>query len=508
VPRRRHSRFLIVGFDGLRPDLISAEVTPNICRVQAAGITLARHKTVYPSETRVAFTSLVTGASPATHGLVGNRYVERAGAVARYVDTADAARLEALDAESGGRLLGAATLGEILAAGGRSMAVLATNSRGATRLLNHKARSLEHICLSGHFADVSTPADYVRPIMERFGPPIPDSKSEPNLDAQAYITTAFLDHVRPELAPDVTILFYGEPDVSSHFKGILSSKTREAIGFADRQLGRIVDWWEAEGRAAGTQLVVISDHGHVTQHSRVSVADALRSAGFRPGANIDAQTNILVVPGHVGALYLSEPDENGLERAVAAVTEQPWCGAAFTAGRNEIEGRVRGTLAKELVLVEHVRAPDVLFSFRTDDRLDPYGLVGGSYFDNDRAPGTGVHGGLHPKELAAMAILAGSEFRGRGVTSITPSSICDLTPTILYLLGIPCPASVTGRVLTEAITAGEIEQHPASPPEVIETGRDRYIQALRRVRVGRSVYLEGAWAGGDASAEARRDLAG
>lgn len=48
-------KFIIASFDGLRPDLISPELTPNIARVKAVGTTLSAHRTVYPSETRAAF---------------------------------------------------------------------------------------------------------------------------------------------------------------------------------------------------------------------------------------------------------------------------------------------------------------------------------------------------------------------------------------------------------------------------------------------------------------------
>ena len=47
-------KFLIASLDGLRPDLIGPDLTPNIARLQGAGITLSSHRTVYPSETRVA----------------------------------------------------------------------------------------------------------------------------------------------------------------------------------------------------------------------------------------------------------------------------------------------------------------------------------------------------------------------------------------------------------------------------------------------------------------------
>ena len=60
-----HPRILIVLFDGLRPDLIGPATTPNLHRLQGLGVTLERQRTVYPSETRSAMTSLVTGAAPA-----------------------------------------------------------------------------------------------------------------------------------------------------------------------------------------------------------------------------------------------------------------------------------------------------------------------------------------------------------------------------------------------------------------------------------------------------------
>jgi len=59
--------------------------------------------------------------------------------------------------------------------------------------------------------------------------------------------------------------------------------TREIITFCDSQFGRVLAWWEAEGRTAGVQLIIVSDHGHVTAHSRVSVIDELKTAGFVPG---------------------------------------------------------------------------------------------------------------------------------------------------------------------------------------------------------------------------------
>ena len=71
------NKVLIVSFDGLRPDLIDATLTPNLWRLAGQGVTLARQRTIYPSETRSAFPSFVTGATVDRHGMVGNRYILR-----------------------------------------------------------------------------------------------------------------------------------------------------------------------------------------------------------------------------------------------------------------------------------------------------------------------------------------------------------------------------------------------------------------------------------------------
>lgn len=493
------TRFLLISFDGLRPDLISSEQTPNIVRVQRMGVTLSRHRTVYPSETRVAFPSLVTGATLNRHGMVGNKYVDRN--TGRYVDTADAELLRRIDLESGGKLMTAPTLGEILSASGRSLAVLATNTAGTTRFFHHKAEDFGHVRISGHFAEACTPADVLATIEARFGklPPAPP-QGEPDMEAQELITSAFLEVLWPQLKPDVTILSYGEPDTTSHFHGTGATATREVLAHCDRQLGRVLDWWDAEGYAAGVQIMVISDHGHITAHSRVSVADSLKAAGFAPGIAPGPDVDVVVVPGQVGALYLADRSTAGLTRLVDAVTEQPWCGPVFTAPRNEVEGIAPGTLGNHLVFADHERAPDMYFVFHADDGIDPFGLAGGTFYDNARRPGLGAHGGLHPKELAAVGIVAGSTFLGGDAVSAIPSGICDLIPTILHLMGISAPASMTGRVLFEVLAGvPSARRFPVIEPETFETGHGGYRQSLRRVRVDATSYIE-AGEGGSAAA--------
>jgi Type I phosphodiesterase / nucleotide pyrophosphatase len=483
-------RFLIVSFDGLRPDLLTPETTPNLCRLQALGVTLSNHRTVYPSETRAAFPSLVTGATPNRHGLVGNKYVDRSVLPHRFIDTSDAVLLRRLDLESGGRLMSAPALGEILASKGRSLAVLATNSPGTTRFFHHKAEDFEHMRLSGHFREACTPEALLAEAEKRIGPLPPKlDDTEPDSTGQTWITSVFLDLIWPKYRPDVTILSYGEPDNTAHFHGTGAEATRSIIAHCDLQFGRVLDWWEGEGRAAGVQIIAVSDHGHITGHTRVSVIDSLRETGFRPGKAPAPDVDVVVVPGQVGALYCADPTDAQIGRLVAAIASQPWCGPVFTRAKNEVEGIAPGSLGNHLVFTDHLRSPDVSFSFRADDSVDRFGLIGGTYDENSRPIGLGVHGGLHPKELAALGIAAGSLFPLAGSASTAPTGICDFAPTILYLLGITPPESMTGRVLHEVLER-RLEA------EAFEANLGSFRQLLQRVHIGAATYIESGTAEG------------
>lgn len=483
------NKVLIVSFDGLRPDLIGPDLTPNLWWLMGQGITLARQRTIYPSETRSAFPSFVTGATVDRHGMVGNHFVLReAGSAERLIDSSSAAILLELDRESGGRLMTAPALGEILMQHGRTFAVLATNTAGTTTLFNHKARSPGSIRISGHFHEACAPEAVIADIEKALGPLPPDVASDvPDVDGQTYITTAFLERIWPEFEPDVTIVSYGEPDRTSHFHGTASDTTRKIIAHCDAEFGRLLDWWKSEGRAQGVHIVAMSDHGHITGHTQVSVSETLKLAGVKVGSDV------LLMPGHVGALYVPGRQRRIIERISAALREAPWCGSIFTRPPAPGESLVPGTFSTDLVMITHERGPDVAFAFRTDDGIDPYGLGGGTYYDADRRTGLGFHGGLHPKELAAVGILAGPVFRSGHAQSTVPSGICDLAPTALAILGLHVPPTMTGRILREAMLDA-----PASPvitTETLETGHGDYRQTLTRSSVAGVIYVDGAEAG-------------
>ena len=84
-------RAVVVICDGLRADMVTPGLTPNLCALAREGQSFTRHRGVFPSTTRTTSASIATGCLPGRHGLEGNCVAidEGAGLVALNVGHAD-----------------------------------------------------------------------------------------------------------------------------------------------------------------------------------------------------------------------------------------------------------------------------------------------------------------------------------------------------------------------------------------------------------------------------------
>lgn len=82
---------ILISFDGFRSDYFDRFGTPNFDRVAAAGARAEALVPVFPSLTFPSHYSIATGMYPERHGIVGNRFFDRArGEEYDYRDSADA----------------------------------------------------------------------------------------------------------------------------------------------------------------------------------------------------------------------------------------------------------------------------------------------------------------------------------------------------------------------------------------------------------------------------------
>ncbi len=487
-------QFLILGFDGLRADMVTPELTPNLLRLAQRGVFFRQHHAVFPTATRVNVSSLVTGANSGTHGIVNNSIFEPDVSPDQPVNFGNYDVVEAADRYYQGSLFHTPSLGEILSAQGDTMVAISSGTTGSNRLMHHKVKTLGGLGFSAQGLAPCHPRAEAESIMAKFGPP--PEMGTPDEARLAYITDVFLDHVFPVHQPRVTILWFSDPDKTYHHCGIGSAESLEAIRAADRCLARIVDWMDDPAQAGKLNLVVLSDHGHISVRQQIRVGEALMSLGIKAGNGYYGDDKVGVVPGAAGSIHIEDHHPQRVRQLVSWLQEQPWCGPLFTNAKNDVEGCVPGTFARSLVLNQHPRVGDIVYVMRTDEETDEHGIVGGGYDDSKLSPGGGTHGGLSQHELHNVCVAYGPAFQ-EGKENVLPSGTIDIMPTLLHLMGYAIPSRVDGRVLYEAL-AGSTSQ-PDLPVESKtytteqSTSMGRYCQYLTTTRVGTTTYLDRGW---------------
>jgi hypothetical protein len=463
---------LVVTFDGLRRDRATAELMPNLAAFMRAGANFINSRSIFPSETRVAVTSTVTGAPPRDHGLVANQYVHNAVVQGRAFQTADYKDLMAADAI--GQLIDRKALGERLAAAGKTMAVVSTATAGATWMMNHKARTVGHPVFSVHGEPISTP-DLHRAALEKFGP-VP-AGATPNTARLDYACSVLTDIVYPEIDPDLCMFWMSDPDSTSHAFGVNGAETEASQRGADNAFGRILEMWRSGN--GPENLVVMSDHGQITGVQQINVAEHLPEYAGRMSI------------GSFSGLYLENQTPEALADLVKHLSEQPWCGLIFA---ETADGQViEGALPWSAVSHGHKRGATVGFTLRaTAPSTEKANLNDQCLFAAHIEPGGGMHGGLNRGELSTVLAAAGPAFVPDMVSEV-PCWLPDIAPTLLTVLGLPTDGT-SGRALTEALVGdGRV---PAVEQRTLTAKIGGHEQTLQQWLVEGTAITDCGWTGG------------
>jgi hypothetical protein len=463
-------RFVMLAFDGLRPDMVSAEATPNLARLAAQGTRFAQARSVFPSETRVATPSFITGCRPGGHGMVANTLFDAAVAPDRLLRTKLVEDVLAM-ARGGESPLQRPSLGERLAAVGKTFALVSSGTAGAARLLHPAAERLGMFRWNVEEQDGAT----AEAMAARFGPTPPHAV--PNIPRLEHAARILLDYVLPKLRPAVTLIWLSEPDVSFHWGGLRALHAREALRAADAILGRVMAWRDAQPDAAEIVIIVLSDHGHVTGRGKLSLAAELRRAGFRAGSGFTEGVDIVVAPASAPGLWFRD---RALAPQVAEwLAAQPWSGPLLA--RDPAIVGAGEAVPLGLLGSGHARSADLIVTFAGSEETDEWGLPGHAPFDSPDVPeGGGRHGGLHRAELATVLVMQGGPVR-RAAVAETPCDLTDIAPTLLHLLGLD-HAGTEGRPLRAAWDAAA----DAAPlRETIPLPRGFVLEAMRAEAEGR-----------------------
>src|SRR5207244_672032 len=110
--RKSERHVVVVVWDGMRPDFVSEQNTPNLWKLAHEGVTFRNHHAVYPSATMVNGTALVTGVYPSQNGIIAN-HVYRSNIDAHHaIDVEIPLVVKKGDELSGGKYISVPTIAE------------------------------------------------------------------------------------------------------------------------------------------------------------------------------------------------------------------------------------------------------------------------------------------------------------------------------------------------------------------------------------------------------------
>ena len=105
---------LLIIWDGLRPDAVTAETAPFLHRMANRGVFCRNSHAVFPTSTRINSASLTTGCYPGRHGIVDNELYIPALNAREVVSCADWRALKALAEEGCDPVYGARPLKRVI----------------------------------------------------------------------------------------------------------------------------------------------------------------------------------------------------------------------------------------------------------------------------------------------------------------------------------------------------------------------------------------------------------
>ncbi len=515
APKSGGRIFLLMVWDGLRPDVVDPHDTPNLFAFEREGVLFEHHHAVFPTVTMVNAAALSTGSHPDAAGIFGDsmylvpalganaaKSVPVLGALVNSpLDLENSHSLAALNGSGGfdGYLLGVEGVAQQVARQGGYVAII--GKQGPTFLFDDQA---DRRPLSSNYLfiadDMAKPPLSMADVARK--PPMRLGDLNSIADRDQWFTRLAVARALPAARsaslkghPALIVLWQHNPDLVQHLAGLGTQPALNALRQCDANLASIRAAIARLGIAHRTDLMVVSDHGFATIRMAVSLSDLLVSAGIKKSAN---STDIVVVrDGGADFVYLSpsafestEAQRATLARIVDFAEAQEWCGSIFSrnpamgsaeTNRQNHLGWIPGTFTQEVIgLYSSTRSPDLIISFRELADLDNRGLTGPS----NSAFALGSHGQVAGKNVSfrvvrpiagvvyadARSFSTGLGMHGaagarelhsfcaaagpdfrRHFVDSEPTGNADVAPTIRKIFNQSAPEGASGRLIQEAL---------------------------------------------------------
>ena len=414
VAARPADHVIVVMLDGCRPDLLRRARAPVLHALAAAGTTYLRAQTVYPSQTRVAFVSLPTGAYPGSHGIVGGNDVKDADWKTVAMGDDDPIAAQSLVARP--TVFEAATAAGLTSLYAGMKGYELVGARGATWTINGR-KTLDPAAWAVRYE------------------PYAQGSADLAAGYKQALSRQLLDQtlaVMREHRPNLVIVNLGSADYAGHSFGPESPRYLQTIEFLDGLVGELLKAVDEMGIRERTAVIVSADHGFSDVDPTRLVAPVADAGGHRLGilASRGIEHYVSNTGGSSMGVYVR--DKRRVPEAVAAMRAEPWCEAVYCEDAKAACDRSLRSLRAYFA----GRSPDVMVDLDDDAALN--------------YPQPGQHGSLRHDDMAIPLMLSGAGVAAGRVEG--EARLVDVAPTVMRLLALP-PEGLRpdGRVLEEAL---------------------------------------------------------
>ena len=304
-------KVILFVWDGLRPDSVTLKTTPNLWAMSQRGVFFHKNHATYPTFTMMNSSSFNTGDFPAKTGFYGNwvwlgpNTLQGNNASNSRVDynqpvfTEDWNMLTSINGYYNGQLLLVTRLLEAAQAKGLKTCIVGKSGAAFMFDLTRTGYGIDENMvfpesLATELQNNGYPLPKNTPVMwpgialasSNGSPTAAGAKSflsdgvtfDPTAgtasifsSANQYMLDTYLNYVLPKKDPDVSVIWFRDPDSTEHLYGPGSAAYRDSLVSMDTMLGRILTKLKELGIHDNTDIMIVSDHGHSTVSGDVSL---------------------------------------------------------------------------------------------------------------------------------------------------------------------------------------------------------------------------------------------
>ncbi len=539
--QRTATSTIIIDISGVRPDMISQAVTPNIYQVGQNGVIALNHHSIFPNTYLAATAALATGDYPGVFAgsLVTPPLTDNFTGI--YSSAAPSAK-----PQIGSNYflpLNTQNTADLLANESQASVILPTTLTAEAMAQNINVSiqgSMNNAIFQGLTVFKESPSnDYIMDSSLIY-PAALQSAVAPlqaeNLSYDQYLTQAYVQDILPKISQNgalfISEIQFGDTLQAITQNGVGSVQMNSSLAEDDANVTAIVNALSAYKLQNSVNIIVTSDHGVLNTISAGSagastasqtdiaqmIADeaAKGNAGMLPQVGIHGVTTHMLTAdttlaitqeGETGFIYMPQTPALAniargnniqakgdlVQQLIPYLLALPQVSMVFV---NDAAGTFDGAIPLSVVGLNSPSAPMLIYTLTAYPQKAVHlaqniqGFTGAAY---STSPGKATFGGISERDMRTIFFAEGPGFK-QGYYDNVPTGITDIAPTVAALLNIPIKQNQAGRSLDELLAGSAFYGNVTTvsyiaQPRLLPNG-DIYVAIVEYQRAGSTIYID------------------